>query len=227
MNTAAESEHQARDVLAALRFFWSWLLVSALVSLAGNATHAVVTTTKFHVVAALMAMVPPLILLAATHGVALLARLRHGSSILVPAAILTLGLAVLAFVLSFDALKALAVTTGTNADLAWMWPAVVDGGITLATLAIFGLSYSSAAREARVEEAATHYGVAESSRTPAPIEEIAPAVVGPRSEVTKSPVPEPLEPHVQVPSPVGSDQPDPGLIRLSRRRRHHLVGASP
>ncbi|TSD94917.1 DUF2637 domain-containing protein [Skermania sp. ID1734] len=70
----------------------------------------------------------------------MLVKLRRTSVSLVIAATLTLGLGVLAFILSFDALSDLAQVAGIQPSRAWMWPAAVDGGITLATVAIFGLS---------------------------------------------------------------------------------------
>ena len=138
MPSTREIDREIRD---ALRFFWAWLLLSSAVSIAGNATHAVMAAPPAAtVVAGLVAVVPPVVLLAATHGVAMLVKLRRTSVSLVIAATLTLGLGVLAFILSFDALSDLAQVAGIQPSRAWMWPAAVDGGITLATVAIFGLS---------------------------------------------------------------------------------------
>ena len=41
-----------------------------------------------------------------------------------------------AFALSFDALRALAVTAGIRSDLAWIWPLIIDLSIAQATLAL-------------------------------------------------------------------------------------------
>ena len=57
----------------ATRFFWGWLLGATLVSLAGNMTHAWMaapSSTRWLAVA--VAAVPPAVLLAAVHGVAVL-----------------------------------------------------------------------------------------------------------------------------------------------------------
>lgn len=48
-------------------------------------------------------------------------------------------LAGMGFVLSFRALQDLAVRSGIDAELAWLWPLVVDGFIVVATAAAFGL----------------------------------------------------------------------------------------
>ena len=148
--TASQSPQYAdQDIRQALRFFWGWLLVSSAVSIAGNAAHAVMNAEAgMAVVAAAVAVVPPAVLLAATHGVAMLVKLGRTSASLAAAVFLTLGLGVIAFILSFDALAALALVADIRPSRSWMWPAAVDGGITLATVAIFGLS-RLAAREER------------------------------------------------------------------------------
>lgn len=48
-------------------------------------------------------------------------------------------LAGMGFVLSFRSLQDLAVRSGIEAELAWLWPLVVDGFIVVATAAAFGL----------------------------------------------------------------------------------------
>ncbi|UWX87127.1 DUF2637 domain-containing protein [Arthrobacter sp. zg-Y1110] len=45
-----------------------------------------------------------------------------------------------AFILSFSALTDLAVMSGLNPDLAWIWPIIVDGLIVAATVAIVALA---------------------------------------------------------------------------------------
>lgn len=152
MTAAQPSPPQCRrddqDVRHALRFFWGWLLVSSGVSIAGNAAHAVMNAEAgTAVVAAAVAVVPPAVLLAATHGVAMLVKLGRTSASLAAAVFLTLGLGVIAFILSFDALASLALVADIRPSRAWMWPAAVDGGITLATVAIFGLSRLAARDE--------------------------------------------------------------------------------
>lgn len=45
-----------------------------------------------------------------------------------------------AFVLSFTALRDLAGRSGVDAELAWLWPLIVDGLIVVATVAVFALA---------------------------------------------------------------------------------------
>ena len=52
----------------------------------------------------------------------------------------TVLIAVGAFVLSFDALTDLARRSGINANLAWIWPIIVDGMIVASTVAIVALN---------------------------------------------------------------------------------------
>jgi hypothetical protein len=60
------------------RFFWAVLCAAAVVSVSGNAVHAVIPDTAPLVpwVSALIACVPPIALLATTHTLAILWRLR-------------------------------------------------------------------------------------------------------------------------------------------------------
>jgi hypothetical protein len=101
----------ARQQRGAARVFWLWLIVATAMLVTGNVTHAVL-----HAEAGTVARRPVplrlLALLAATHSVALLVRSRAGGRTYWCALIMTLALASCAFVLSFDALRSLAVTLG-------------------------------------------------------------------------------------------------------------------
>jgi len=52
----------------------------------------------------------------------------------------TVALAAGAFTLSFTALTDLATNAGIRADLAWIWPLIVDGLVVAATVAVVALS---------------------------------------------------------------------------------------
>ena len=49
---------------------------------------------------------------------------------------MTLALASCAFVLSFDALRSLAVTVRLSTSIAWLWPFAIDVAIAQATLCL-------------------------------------------------------------------------------------------
>src|SRR5690606_17203267 len=55
-------------------FFWAVLITAAAVSVTGNAAQAVLHDTQLPAVAAVVAIIPPLALLAAVHGVSVLSR---------------------------------------------------------------------------------------------------------------------------------------------------------
>lgn len=125
-----------------MRFFWIELVVVAAISISGNAVHAVLNAPpRLAIVAAIVAMVPPILLLVATHGVGALVRARSGANFAYwIVALLTAAIAAIAFRLSFNALQDLAVQVGTAHDLAWLFPVIIDGAIGQATVALLVLA---------------------------------------------------------------------------------------
>jgi hypothetical protein len=124
-----------------MRFFWIWLILATSVSVAGNVAHAVLTAPSATVrLAAAAAVVPPAVLLGSTHSVALLVRTRRVGFNYWCALPMTIALAGCAFVLSFDALRDLAVTLGILPDRAWLWPVAIDVSIANSTLALLSLA---------------------------------------------------------------------------------------
>lgn len=69
--------------------------------------------------------------------------LSSPDAVLVVTAIADAVLALGAFVLSFDALRELAVVAGLRLELAWIWPVIVDGFIVVATINAIVLSERS------------------------------------------------------------------------------------
>jgi len=74
---------RADDHARAARFFWTVLILATAASISGNVTHAVLKAESgpLVAVAAAVAMVPPIVLLAATHSVGLLVRTRNSGAI--------------------------------------------------------------------------------------------------------------------------------------------------
>jgi len=171
----------------AVRFFWVWLMVAAGVSVAGNVAHAVLTAPAATVgLAGAAAVVPPAVLLGSTHSVALLVRVRRVGFNYWCALGMTLALAGCAFVLSFDALRDLAVALGMSPSRAWLWPVAIDVSIANSTLALLSLAPPRAtpgqlkrptvARPAPARQrqpAPTHASVDERSGPPATLEPVA------------------------------------------------------
>jgi Protein of unknown function (DUF2637) len=128
-------------VRSATRFFWGWLLIATTMSVTGNVAHAVLNASSSTVwVAAGAALVPPAVLLASTHSVALLVRTRTSGLTYWTALLMTAALSVGAFVLSFAALRSLAVTLGWPPAIAWLLPCVIDVAIAQATICLLSLN---------------------------------------------------------------------------------------
>jgi hypothetical protein len=153
----------SHDTRRAKRFFWTVLSMATLASVSGNVAHALLNAAPgTAVVSAAAAAVPPIILLAGIHGLGTLARARRGSGAAYWAAmVMTVLLACGAFALSFDALRALAVTAGIRGDLAWIWPLIIDLSIAQSTLAILALTrHNSGGPGTAADDGQSHISVA-------------------------------------------------------------------
>lgn len=143
--TAADLAH--RNHRRAVRFFWTWLILSTCVSLVGNVVHAwVLAEPGTHWLAVGVAVVPPTVLLLSVHGLAVLAKVSTSGNayrfVLGAIGALALG----AFLLSFVALRDLAVIAGIRPELAPVLPLVVDLAIGVATLALVAIGDKPARR---------------------------------------------------------------------------------
>lgn len=135
----------------AARFFWGVLAFGTVTSISGNVAHAILhaqgESRLMLCVAAAVALIPPAVLLLATHSVSLLVRTRSSGWVYWVAVAITVALAAFAFRLSFDALKELAIGTGVRDGIAWLWPLSVDLTIAQATVALLSLSRPRAERQ--------------------------------------------------------------------------------
>lgn len=118
------------------RRFWFVTLISAVaVSVAGNVGHALLSAPEhLRIPAAFAAALPPTALLAVTEGLARSAghgfrRWTYRAGVAGAVAI-----AVLAFVLSFAALRDLAITLGQPPAVAAGWPLLADATIAVASV---------------------------------------------------------------------------------------------
>ncbi|MGV0734344.1 DUF2637 domain-containing protein [Mycolicibacter sinensis] len=178
--TAIELEAET-DRAKARRFFMGWLIAATVVSVGGNAAHAVLEWLPVVWVKIAVACLPPVVALVGIHGVAVLARSGHttrarasatggwvyGLSVAVTG-LLALGAAVL----SFAGLHGLAVAGGIDPHLAALWPITVDAGIAVSTVALVVLRPTSAA-DLRAARAVAAPAAAQAS---APADCAAPAV---------------------------------------------------
>lgn len=144
---AAQNDIARCDHRRARRYFWVWLLLATWVSLSGNVTHAVITApldTRW--LAAGVAAVPPVALLMSVHGLAVLAKAKASGAVYRWSVTATSALALGAFLLSFVALRDLAVIAGIRPRLAPVLPLVIDLAIAVATLALVAIGDKPARR---------------------------------------------------------------------------------
>jgi hypothetical protein len=174
-DTALIDPRTADEHRGAARFFWAVLILATTASIAGNVTHAILKIGGGPLVwvAAAVAMVPPIVLLAATHSVGLLVRTRSAGPIYAAAVVVTVGLSGCAFALSFDALWELAIRAGVRRGIAWLWPLSVDMSIAQATIALLSLNrrrttHPAAAARGTTENRATEPRTTENNAAPAP-----------------------------------------------------------
>jgi hypothetical protein len=125
-----------RSLFAAL----GWAAGTRL-SLAGNAVPAFVHTHSDPILAASVAIVPPIALLTAVLGVTVLLRAQSQSrSLHRVATSMTALIAAAAFWLSFTALRSLAELAGIPHQQIWLWPLIIEGAMTQATIALIALT---------------------------------------------------------------------------------------
>lgn len=134
------------------RFFWKWLIAATMITMLGNAGHALLPPEAPSWVRLVVALVPPLIAGVAVHGVMVLSRVGHGDragasakrTFRVAVAVTVL-LALDAAIISFAGLYGVAISAGFTPVLAALFPISIDFGIAVSTLALYHLRPSSAA----------------------------------------------------------------------------------
>lgn len=122
-------------------FFLGWLILAASMSLAGNVGHALlIAPSETRWLAAAASLVPPIVLLAATHSASWLVRAESSGWVFWVALILNAAVVLGSFALSFDALRSFAVMVGIRESMSWIWPAVIDIAIAHATVCLLSLT---------------------------------------------------------------------------------------
>lgn len=178
--TAIELEAET-DRAKARRFFMGWLIAATVVSVGGNAAHAVLEWLPAVGVKIAVACLPPVVALVGIHGVAVLARSGHtararasapGGRVYGLSVAVTGLLALGAAILSFAGLHGLAIAGGIDPHLAALWPITVDAGIAVSTVALVVLRPTSAADLRAARAVAAPLAV----QTSAPADCAAPAV---------------------------------------------------
>jgi Protein of unknown function (DUF2637) len=141
-----QTEITAKNHRRAVRFFWGLLIGATTVSLVGNITHAVLPYIPHIIVQIGAAAVPPIALLAAVHGIALAVRAGASGRVYCWAvgAVAVIGLG--AFAVSFLALRDLMEAIGYSSTTAWVFPAIIDTAVAVATLMLVALGDKPARR---------------------------------------------------------------------------------
>jgi hypothetical protein len=127
---------------SARRFFWCWLVVASAFSMSVNIGHArMVAPPGMSWWAIALAVVAPSVQVASTHAISHLVRTRASGWIYWSALVGTIVLGVFAFLVSFEAIRALATGIGFTADIVGMpvsaiFPLVIDVSIAIATLCL-------------------------------------------------------------------------------------------
>jgi hypothetical protein len=131
---AAQKTHRR-----AVRFFWGVLIAATAVSLLGNVAHALMPYIPTIVIRVGAATVPPVVLLAAVHGIAVAVRAGVSGTVYRCAvgAVAVIGIG--AFTLSFLALRDLMISIGYSASTSWMFPAIIDTAVAVSTLMLVAL----------------------------------------------------------------------------------------
>ncbi|AEF35354.1 conserved hypothetical protein [Mycolicibacter sinensis] len=142
----SQAEVAQRNHRRAVRFFWFMLGGATMVSLVGNIAHAVLPYLPPIAIQIGAAAVPPVVLLAAVHGVALAVRAGASGAVYRWAVAAVAAIGIGAFALSFIALRDLMQTIGYSPAIAWIFPAIVDTAVAVATLMLVALGDKPARR---------------------------------------------------------------------------------
>jgi hypothetical protein len=134
----------------AVRFFWGFLLCATSISVIGNIAHAVLPYLPRIVIQMGATVVPPIVLLAAVHGIALAVRAGASGKVYCWAVSAVAIIGAGAFMLSFRALRDLLIQTGTPPAWAWVFPAIIDTAVAVSTLMLVALGDKPARRTPRV-----------------------------------------------------------------------------
>lgn len=220
MSLLTSTEIAQRHHHRAVRFFWTWLAGATAVSLAGNVAHAVLTASpSTRWLAASVAAVPPTVLLASVHGIAVLAKTSASGRVYRAAVVATTGLALGAFLLSFVALRDLAVIAHIPAPLAFVLPLVIDLAIGTATLALVAVGDKPTRRVAQRAAQPQLSNHRAPTPAPRPTPSNAPTTAPPASR-TASPdaasAPR-SAPSSAAQTPAGAASPAPETVRLAER----------
>lgn len=203
LTSTDRAEHDA-ERHRAHQFFWRWLIGATALTLAGNATHALLPYIPMLAVRLSVYLIPPLIALVSIHGITVLARIgrvhrarsaaswRDAGGTAILSVVVTGTLALIAAVLSYSGLYGVALAGGLSPRLGWLFPLTIDAGITVSSVALVVLRPLSGAdeRAARLAQRAAQPQVSKPNATPT-----APRPTTPSATNTAPTAPRTASPH--------------------------------
>ncbi|MBE5456046.1 hypothetical protein E3G52_002941 [Mycobacteroides abscessus] len=157
MSTLTDRAEHDIERSRAHQFFWRWLVGATLLTLVGNAAHALLPYIPTTLVRLSVYLIPPVIALVSIHAVTVLARVgrvhrarsstswRDAGGTAVLAVSVTAILALIAAVLSYSGLLGVALAGGLGSHLAWLFPLCIDAGIAVSSVALVVLRPASSA----------------------------------------------------------------------------------
>ena len=173
------SEIAQRNHDKAVRFFWFLLSGATLVSLIGNIAHAVLPYLPPVAIQIGAAAVPPVVLLAAVHGVALAVQAGASGAVYRWAVTAVAAIGIGAFALSFIALRDLMLIIGYSPATAWIFPAIIDTAVAVATLMLVALGDRPTRRTRTGSGQSTVHAATQNGTTPSRSSSPAPASAPP------------------------------------------------
>lgn len=159
MSTLTDRAEHDIERAKAHQFFWRWLVGATVLTLLGNAAHALLDFIPATAIRLTVYLIPPVIALISIHAVTVLARVgrvhrarssaswRDAGGTAILAVSVTGALALIAAVLSYSGLLGVALAGGLGSHLAWLFPLCIDAGIAVSSVALVVLRPLSGADE--------------------------------------------------------------------------------
>lgn len=206
MSTLTDRAEHDAERAQAHSFFWRWLIGATLLTLLGNAAHALLPLIPTTAIRLSVYLIPPVVALVSIHAVTVLARVgrvhrarsstswRDAGGTAILAVSVTATLALIAAILSYSGLLGVALAGGLSPRLAWLFPLTIDAGIGVSSVALVVLRPLSGAdeRAARLAQRAAQPQVSNHRATstaprPTPATASSPAPAAPRSTTPAAP----------------------------------------
>lgn len=218
------------------QFFWRWLIGATLLTLLGNAAHALLPLIPTTAIRLSVYLIPPVVALVSIHAVTVLARVgrvhrarsstswRDAGGTAILAVSVTATLALIAAILSYSGLLGVALAGGLSPRLAWLFPLTIDAGIGVSSVALVVLRPLSGAdeRAARLAQRAAQPQVSKPSTPPTaprPTTSAASTTAPPASRTTTPDAPATPRPAPTTAPQKSTDAPTPApeLVALAER----------